>query len=131
MITFPRHLSGRFTVGLLALLAALLVVPLAHAANKSKPKPDAPAPPEDTRILVTAVDLAQSQVTITHEVSKQKQTYTIDDLTTVTVSGHPGTVKDIKVGQQVSAYEERRADTLDSIEVGIADPAPVVPGKKK
>jgi hypothetical protein len=43
----------------------------------------------------------------------------------VTVVSYPGTFTDIKVGQQIFAYTERDAHTLDYITVGHPEPPPV------
>jgi hypothetical protein len=94
------------------------------SANAAKPKPKAPP---DPRILVTAVDLATKQISIKFKRTGQVTIYTVDDLTHVTFQNSPGSITDIKVGQQVFDYAERDSHTLDSLTVGAADPAPTVP----
>ena len=88
-----------------------------HASDKAK-KPAV----IDHRTLVTKVDLATLQVTIVLEKYKQARTYLVDDLCTVTAMGNPGTIKDIKAGQEVYDYVERDSQSLASIVVGVARP---------
>jgi len=96
-------------------------------------KPPPPAPPVDTRILVTAVDIPNQQVTFVYQDNQKKQVYTVDFTTTVTVLGNKGSLADIKVGQQVVNFVERDSATLNSIEVTTAGPPPpsATPAKKQ
>ena len=110
----------------LAFVFGLILSPMADAAAPKKP-----VPPTDTRILVTAVDLKNQQITITYERNKTTKVYGIDGMTAVVVQGNPGTLDKIKVGQQVYSYTERDDKSLDSIEVAVAQAAPVAPTKKK
>jgi Cu/Ag efflux protein CusF len=112
-----------FTVALVALALTLVLSPMAEAAT---PKPK---PPPDLRILVTAVDAKNQQITITYEKNKTTKVYGIDDMTKVVSQGNPGTLASIKVGQQVYSYVERDDKSLDNIEVAVAQPAPVAPKK--
>jgi hypothetical protein len=89
-------------------------------------KPKVP-PPEDKRVLVKAVNEAAKQITVERMINGQTQIYTVDDFTQVTVENSPGSIKDIKAGQEVFSYVERDGSTLDSITVGKADPPPVKP----
>jgi len=115
----------------MAVSLAVLMGALSSFPAKASTKPKAPPPPVDTRILVTAVNLPNQQITFTYQDNKKRQvTYVVDQITTVTVQGQKGTLKDIKVGQQVANYVERDGQTLDSIEVETADPPPAAPPKK-
>ena len=126
MTTRHRLKSRLGRIGVLAVFVGLLLSLPAHAATKAKVPP-----PVDRRILVTVVDVPNQQITIVYQDNKRKQVYVVDERTDVTVNGQKGTFKDIKVGQQVGDYVERDDKTLDSIAVGIADPPPVAPAKKK
>jgi hypothetical protein len=94
---------------------------VAHAGAAKKAKI---VPPVDDRILVTAVDLAHDQITIVFKRSGQKTSYTVDDFSQVTFQNSPGSIKDIKVGNQIFSYVERDGHTLDSLTVGTAELAP-------
>jgi len=106
------------------LVLGLAVLPV-HAGKKAPP-----APP-DLRILIVAVNEAKNQITIVYKRDKKKAVYTLDFLVKVTADNMPGTIKDIKIGQQVYGYIEHDAHSLDSIIVGIAQPAPVAPSAAK
>jgi len=97
--------------------------------HASKKKGTAATPP-DLRILVTAVNEAKNQINIVYKRDGKKAVYTLDFLAKITVDNNPGTIKDIKAGQQVYGYIEHDAHSLDSVIVGIAQPAPVAPAKK-
>jgi|SRR5580658_6338938 hypothetical protein len=110
---------------LFLLLFCGLISGVAIAKDKNKGNKN---PPPDPRILVTAVDTANQQVTLTFKKSGQTTVYTIDSVTQITLKdGSAATFKDIQVGQEVFNYAERDSHTLDSISVGPADPAPEWP----
>jgi hypothetical protein len=92
-----------------------------HGTTPAKPKGP---PPMDPRILVTAVDVPNQQITITYKRTGQKVKYGVDFMTHVTVDNNPGSLKDVKVGQQIFDYVARDAHSLDVLTVGIANPAP-------
>jgi hypothetical protein len=96
-------------------------VQLAAAAKAKK----GPPPPPDPRILILEVKPATREIVIVYKRTGQKETYSIDDFTQVTLIRAPGTFADIKAGQEIFAYTERDAHTLDYVTVGPADPAPV------
>lgn len=104
------------------MLALLFTVAVPNAAASTY-KWVAP-PPVDPRILVTSVDSGAGTIEIKYMRNKTTQTYKIDDITAVNVNDHPGKIADIEVGMQVRGSVERNAQTLDSISVGTADPAP-------
>jgi hypothetical protein len=96
-----------YFLGLFSIFYGLVDVLPATATPKSPP-------PE----FITAVDLKNNQISITYHSNGQVKTYTIDDGTEVKIGDATGSIKDIKVGQQVFALAERDASTLDSITVG-------------
>ena len=55
---------------------------------------------------------------------KTTHTYVIDDLTNLKVENRQGKVTDIKVGMQVTDYQERDPHTLDSAVIDPAQPPP-------
>jgi hypothetical protein len=83
-----------------------------------------PPPVIDKRILIKAVDVDKQQVTFQFKRNGKTQDYTIDDRCQVMIGNLPGSIKEIKVGQEVFSYIERDHDALDSITVDKADPAP-------
>jgi hypothetical protein len=107
---------------LLCFIFGTAVIPFASAAAKKGAKP-----PPDPRILIVEVKPATREIVIVYKRTGQKETYKIDDFTQVTVVSYPGTFADIKTGQQIFAYTERDAHTLDYLTVGPPDPAPVAP----
>jgi hypothetical protein len=104
-------------------LAGLILTTLAFGPLHGAAAPKKPAPP-DPRILISKVDVANQEVVFNYKRTNKMQTYKIDDLTAVTVSGSPAALKDIKVGLQVVDYIERDGDTLDKITVETPDAAP-------
>jgi hypothetical protein len=116
--------SLRLSVLPILLLCLFLGLVGALSASAAKPKPKAPP---DPRILVTAVNLAAKQISVKLRRTGQVTIYTVDDLTHVTFQNNPGSISDIKIGQQVFEYVERDGHTLDSLTVGPADPAPTAP----
>jgi len=88
-------------------------------------------PPIDTRILIKSVDAKSGTITVRYmrDAGQPSRTYIIDGGTVLTVSNVTGTINQIRVGMQVRSYVERDDVALDSIDLGIADPAPVVPKK--
>jgi len=123
MISFRRLQTYLGKVGLMAVCLGLMVALPAAGKTKAAKTP----PPVDHRVLVTAVDASKGQVTFTYQ--KQSHNYLIDGMTSITVSGAKGTIQGIHVGQEVFDFAERDFDTLDSIVVATADPAPVAPTK--
>ena len=111
------------TVALVLGFSALVATP---ASAASKP---VPPPPVDTRILIKAVNAANSTVDVEYMRNKSVHTYKIDDVTAVKVSNTPSKFSDIKVGMKVDDSVERDNDTLDSITVE-TDHTPS-PAKKK
>ena len=127
-MTAHRRLQGSFrTDGLLAVFLGLLMS-LPALASTTKPKTPAPV---DNRILVTAVDLANQQITFTYQDNKKRLVYVVDPMTSVTVQGQKAALKDIKVGEQVYDYVERDSQSLDSINVATAGAPPAGTTKKK
>jgi hypothetical protein len=127
-------ISLRPLLGFLA-CASLLLGPSGHLlANGNIKIPDAPV--GDHRVLVTDVNVDKKQITITNMFNDHRQIYTVDDLTKVvviraalktdkvvglsdnTVANNSGSIKDIKVGQEVFDSVERDESSLDSITVG-------------
>ncbi len=101
------------------------------AAAKSK-KPSAPAPPPDTRKLVTSINLKNDTIVISDKLAKTDHTYAIDAMTKVQVGNLPGQFADLKVGMKVDDLTERDNDTLDSITVETdLTPSSDTPSKKK
>ena len=102
------------------------------AATASGNKPAKLPPPIDTRILVNSVDAKAGTITVKfmRDSNQPPHTYAIDGGTALTVNNVKGTINQIKVGMQVRSYVERDDVALDSVDVGIADPGPVVPKKK-
>jgi hypothetical protein len=81
--------------------------------------------------LVDSGDVANSQVTVTYKSNSSKHIYTIDGSTTIVVFGRSGSLRDIPVGTEVKDYVERDSNTLDSIAVDKASPAPITPKTPK
>ena len=98
----------------LALFVGLILCPDVYAG---KPKSSSPAAPGEG-VMVTAVDAAAKQVTITLKKTSQKFVYTVDDFTKITVEGNAATLSEVHSGQEVYSYTERDTTTLDSIDVG-------------
>jgi hypothetical protein len=119
-----------FPIAVVTLMLTLLLTLAVSTAGASTAKKPTPPPPVDKRILIKAVDATAATVEIQYMRDKGFHTYKIDSLTTVTVNKNPGKFADIKVGMQVRDYVERDDQTLDSISVDKADPAPAVPKKK-
>ena len=113
------------TAGLILSLCFIAVTPASGAA-----KPPAPPPPVDTRILIKAVNTADSTVDFQYMRNKSTHTYKIDDLTVVKVSNRVSKFSDIKAGMKVDDSVERDNDTLDSITVE-TDNTPAPAAKKK
>ena len=86
-------------------------------------------PPIDTRILIKSVDVKTSTITVKYmsDAKQPPHTYTIDGFTVLKVNNVTATVDKVKPGMQVRSYVERDDVALDSIDVGIADPAPTLP----
>lgn len=116
-------LSACVTLALALLLALTMTLP----AASSKPKKKTPTPPTDTRILVESVSASDNTVTIKDMSNSSTQTYKVDFATKITVNGNPGKLSDITSGLQVRDLVERDSQTLDSISVSPADPAPKSP----
>jgi hypothetical protein len=112
-----------------ALLFTLALPPATAASTgfKTVPVP----PPIDRRILIKAVDVKASTITVKYMRSAKApdHTYAIDAMTVLTVNDVKGTIDQVKVGMQVRSYVERDDLSLDSVAIGIADPAPVIPKK--
>jgi hypothetical protein len=122
-----RHL--RYLSLTIATIFTLCAMALTPASAASKPPP--PPPPVDTRILIKAINAANSTVDIEYMRNKSVHTYKIDDLTAVKVSNTTSKFADIKVGMKVDDSVERDNDTLDSITVETDHtPAPSAPKKK-
>jgi len=119
--------SYQLLLGAFLLSFTLLPSQSAHAGGGTVTiKPD---PVIDKRILVSAVDLKAGTIVVKYmrDPKEANHTYKIDDLTALTVDNQTGKINQIKVGMQVRGYTERDNDTLDSIAVGKADPAPIQP----
>jgi copper chaperone CopZ len=88
-------------------------------------------PPIDTRILIKSVDVKAGTITVKfmRDAKQPPHTYTIDGFTVLNVNNVKGTIDEVKPGMQVRSYVERDDVALDSIDVGIADPAPALPKK--
>jgi hypothetical protein len=100
-------------------------VQTATAAGYNAGNYNAPAPREpDTRVLIESVDASAKTVVFKYMDKGTTQTYTVDDLTTIKVNDNTGTFAQIKSGMQVRDSVERDSQTLDSISVSTADPAP-------
>ena len=115
------RLSVRFVRGLvfLAFLLALAGGSSLHATTAKKKKP-----PADERTLVTSVDMAHQKITFEYMKDHSHQTYVVDAGTAVTVNGSPGKLGDVREGMQVKGSINRDAETLDSLDIETATPAP-------
>ena len=109
----------------LALLMMLAATTTSFGASKAK----TPPPPIDTRILIKSVDAGAGTIVIQYMRDKSTHTYTIDDLTAVTVNNSTGKIADVKAGMQIDNYVERDPRTLDTLTVSFASPAPQAPTK--
>jgi len=120
---FPSHMKSSrllfaFATFALALLLALAITTPASASNKKKSTPD------DTRILIDSVDASANTITVKIMTTKTTKIYKVDSSTTITVNGQAGKLSDITSGLQVRDMVERDSESLDSISVSPADPAP-------
>jgi hypothetical protein len=116
-MNIPRGLKPLLFTIFLPLFIGLFSGTLADAKSKSRP-------PLDTRILITDVNPSLQKVVFTYERDKKKQSYLIDGETQITVQNQSAKFDDIKVGMQVEGYINRDENTLESISVRTADPAP-------
>jgi len=113
----PSRLLLAVTPLALALLFTF-AVPTAIAGTTKGPAAD------DPRILIKSVDATAGTVEFEYMTNKTTHVYKIDGGSTVKVNDASGTITDIKPGMQVRDSAERDSDTLDSISVSAADPAP-------
>lgn len=79
-----------------------------------------PPPPPESKSTITKVNAQTREVTIiykngTYTTAKIPKTYTIDEITTITINNVPGTFADIRAGMVVNGTTERDNHTLDNI----------------
>jgi len=86
---------------------------------------------DDSRILIKMVDATAGTIEIEYMTNRTTHVYKIDAGTFVKVNNVSGKITDIESGMQVRDSAERDSNTLDSISVSPADPAPVVTSRKK
>lgn len=113
---------------LVAFVLFPLLTVLVHAAAKVT------APPPESKNLITNVNSKTHEVTIiykngTYTTAKNPKTYTIDELTTVTINNVPGTFAEIRAGMEVMGTTERDGHTLDNITLEGSGTAPAEPPK--
>jgi Cu/Ag efflux protein CusF len=97
---------------------------LSEAPTFAAAKKKLVAPP-DRRYLVKSVDAKTNSITIFSSIEKTSHTYHVDDMTTVQVDGASAKFASIKAGMEVSAFTERDADDLDSVNLNSKTSAPV------
>jgi hypothetical protein len=115
-----KRFRSPFTITALRLtLIFILMVQLVSASSQP-----APAPVVDRRKLIQSVNAASDMVVIVFMRDNSTRAYTLDDLTTIQVNHVPAKIADIKSGMQVRDFIERDGQTLDSLTVDKADPAP-------
>jgi len=119
----PSRLLLAVTTLAMALLFTF-AVPTATAASTAKTV----TPPLDTRKLIKSVDAAAGTIEIENMRTQTSRSYKVDSVTSIKVNNAPGKIADIKVGMQVRDTVDRDDQTLDSISVDKADPAPAGSG---
>ena len=78
------------------------------------------APPPESKSTITAVNLKTHEITIKYKTSsynsaRNLRTYTLDEISTITINHVRGKFEEIQVGMVVLGTTERDAHTLDNI----------------
>ena len=119
---------------LLVLITLALALSFLFAAPSARAAAKTPPPPPDVRKLIKSVDVAAGTIVIQYMRDKRLRTYSLDDVTTITLNNSPGKIADIKPGMEMTDYVERDDHTLDSITLqgfGTPPPAAKAPPQKK
>jgi Ethanolamine utilization protein EutJ (predicted chaperonin) len=116
------------TSRLLLTVATVALVLLFTVALSAKPPG---VSQDDPRILIKTVDATAGTVEFEYMTNQTTHVYKIDSGTLVKVNNVTGKITGIESGMQVRDSAERDSDTLDSISVSPADPAPVGTSRKK
>jgi hypothetical protein len=127
--------SFRLSLAVSTLVLVLLLsfgVPHALAATMGTSVKVVEPPPIDKRILIKSVDVKAGTIEVKYmrDAKQPTHVYAIDAVTVLTVGNSAAKLDEVKVGMQVRSYVERDDKTLDSIDVSVADPPPVIPKKK-